>query len=343
MGGEPVHGDYALQPGDVIRIANCQMAYVHDLAKAFTDSGTKLHLAGALGDETVSGPYVADTSDSHVLDVPEPTRITHRRGQTKFLTAHPKAAGSPRLGQAAAQLCRLAFQMAHQTDVPSLAKLALDGLFEGTQADAGGVLLGPRESAGDIAVAELELVATRCDRPVELSSRVDVPGQHGAPRGRGGAGPQCGKRQQPGHPRQPGRHRVDQRDLRPIRQDERVIGLVHLYSTDAERMLDPDDLEFTLAVADNLALALKNLDRQQELAENLSQSQNEIVQLRRRLGAESEIVGNGPLMQKLQQAIAAGGAQPGHRADPRRKRRGQGTGGAGHPLRQPAQKGPSSA
>jgi transcriptional regulator with GAF, ATPase, and Fis domain len=52
-----------------------------------------------------------------------------------------------------------------------------------------------------------------------------------------------------------------------------------------------------------VALALKNLVRQQELAENLSQSQHEIVQLRERLGAESEIIGTGPLMKKLQQSI----------------------------------------
>jgi len=38
----------------------------------------------------------------------------------------------------------------------------------------------------------------------------------------------------------------------PIRQDKKV-SLVHLYSTHAEPMLDPDDLEFTLAVADNVA------------------------------------------------------------------------------------------
>ena len=68
-------------------------------------------------------------------------------------------------------------------------------------------------------------------------------------------------------------------------------------------MLDPEDLEFTLAVADNLALALKNLGRQHELAENLSQTQSEVVQLRRRLGAESEIVGSSLPMQRLQQSI----------------------------------------
>ena len=71
--------------------------------------------------------------------------------------------------------------------------------------------------------------------------------------------------------------------------------------TSANRI--PDDLEFTLAVADNVALALKNLGRQQELTENLTQTQDEILQLRRRLGAESNLVGSSPQMMKVHQKI----------------------------------------
>ena len=96
--------------------------------------------------------------------------------------------------------------------------------------------------------------------------------------------------------------------MRPIRQESKVFGLVHLYCTDTTKTLDPDDLEFTLAVADNVALALRNLDRQQELTENLNQTQSEIVQLRKRLGAESEIVGSSSLMQQVHQEIARGAA-----------------------------------
>ena len=70
----------------------------------------------------------------------------------------------------------------------------------------------------------------------------------------------------------------------PIRQDAKVIGLVHLYCTDSARTLDADDLEFTLAVAENVALAIKNLGKQQELTEDLSATRSEIVQLRKQLG-----------------------------------------------------------
>jgi Nif-specific regulatory protein len=76
----------------------------------------------------------------------------------------------------------------------------------------------------------------------------------------------------------------------PIRQGQAIVGVIHLYSTDEKRVPDPDDLEFTLAVADNVAQALRNLSRQQELSENLSQSQNEVQQEISRVAASRATV-----------------------------------------------------
>ena len=49
----------------------------------------------------------------------------------------------------------------------------------------------------------------------------------------------------------------------PIRRGRKVYGLIHLYSTNTELVPDPDDLEFTLAVADTVAVARENLNRRQ--------------------------------------------------------------------------------
>ncbi|MCY2991582.1 MAG: sigma 54-interacting transcriptional regulator [Planctomycetota bacterium] len=303
VGSQAVHGDYPLSPGDVIRIANCQMAFVHDLSLAFQEARAKLALTGEPGEGTVVGE-ICETSDSHVLDAIEPTRITHRRGETRFLTPQTDVPSTPGLGRAATQLCRLAFHLANQTDVASAAKLALEGLFEGTHVDAGAVLLGPRAASKDLTVGDLEIAAARSDTQSKyhristyLAGLVLREGEAVLARNVEDDGT-LGTRDSQGE--------IESTSVicAPIRQDKKIIGLVHLYATRAERTLDPDDLEFTLAVADNMALALKNLARQQELAEHLSQSHSELVQLRERLGAESEIVGSSPLMQKLQQAIA---------------------------------------
>ena len=71
----PSKAESILAPGDVIRIGRSQLAFVHDLNKAFTDSGVLARPDGEL----------ADDSDSSVLSAHEPTTITHRRGQTRFL------------------------------------------------------------------------------------------------------------------------------------------------------------------------------------------------------------------------------------------------------------------
>ncbi|MCH2115917.1 MAG: sigma-54 dependent transcriptional regulator, partial [Pirellulales bacterium] len=60
----------------------------------------------------------------------------------------------------------------------------------------------------------------------------------------------------------------------------------------------------TLAVADTVGVALENLNKRQELAENLNQVQTENVNLREQLGVQSEIVGSSDVMLKVSQQIA---------------------------------------
>src|SRR5437764_1761493 len=92
VGERQIRGDYSLQPGDVVRIAGCYLAFVQDLTQAFPDPVTGSPGAAQLplGDETVSAAVAADTgelSDSaDVLDdTHHMTTITHRRNQTRFL------------------------------------------------------------------------------------------------------------------------------------------------------------------------------------------------------------------------------------------------------------------
>ena len=71
-----------------------------------------------------------------------------------------------------------------------------------------------------------------------------------------------------------------------------------------DKTLDADDLEFTLAVADNVALPLKNVETKQELSENLTQTRSEVRQLRQQLGVESELIGSSPQIMQVQKEIA---------------------------------------
>jgi Nif-specific regulatory protein len=304
LNGHKVTGDVTLSEGDVIRIANCQMAFVYDLSKAFAEGSGKPSLNVEPGEETVSSVVISDTSDSQSPETPETTHITHRRGRTTLLQpASRDVSSAPQLGEAATQLCRLAFNLASQTDIESVARLALDGLFEGTRSDAGALLLGPRRLDEALTASDLHMVASRSIPTVKyhrISSFLadTVLREQEAVLARNVQDDlTLGTRNSKGE--------IESTSVicSPIRQDGKVVGLIHLYSTHASRTLDPNDLEFSLAVADNVALALKNLSRQQELAENLSQTQSEVALLRKQLGADSEIIGSGPLIQKLHQSI----------------------------------------
>ena len=311
VGERQIRGDYPLQPGDVIRIGGCFLAFVQDLTQAFPDpiTGAPGVAQLPLGDETVTSGLVADTGEiedsSDVLDeTHDLTTITHRRNQTRFLVpGGPNEVAVPRLGQAAAKLCRLAFELASEPDIAAVAHLALNGLFESTHVDAGAVLLLPRNGE-DVTPAELQIVASRTDieptyhKPSSfLAATALRDGEAVLARNIEGDS-QLATKDSKGEWHSTGAM------CAPIRQDRKVIGLIHLYSTSTDRLPDPDDLEFTLAVADNVALAIRNLAKQQELAENLNQTRSEVIELRKQLGAESELVGSSPVLAHVQQQIA---------------------------------------
>ena len=299
--GKRIEADYELKAGNIVRIGGSQLAFVDDLSQAFPDSSGVLHRSR--GVEGTGGSRI-DNSD--VLEAYEPTTITHRMGQSKLLKPppeeHEEDLSQPKVGRAAAKLCRLAFELAKSTDVVTLANLTITGLFENTQVDAGGVLL-LREGHGDSPASSLEVVASRSDsefpyHPVSSFMATTVLGE-----GQGVLARNVMDDSRLGSRDSKGDIHATSVLVAPIRHRGQVLGLIHLYSTDSVRVPDPDDLEFTLAVADTVAVAVENLARQQELAENLNVIRDENLQLRERLGVQSEIVGTSPVMMRVEEEI----------------------------------------
>ncbi|MGO8689037.1 MAG: sigma 54-interacting transcriptional regulator [Thermoguttaceae bacterium] len=304
IGTQRVSGDWPLQPGDTIRIGKSQLVFVHRLAEAFADSTSVMRpmadKEGAAGEE----------EDANVLAVGGPTTITHRRGQTRFLEPGEEedVSAVSKMGQAAARLCRLAFELAKAPDPATVADLALAGLAEGTQTDAGAVLLLPNDFRGAPRAEALEVVAShsateRSYHQIASMLAATVMREGEAVLARNVMGDSAlGSRDSQGviH--------TTSVICAPIRRGRRILGLIHLYSTDAARVPDPDELEFTLAVADTVAVALENLKRRQELAENLTQVRTENVQLRERLGVQSRMIGHSPAIQQVADEIGRAAA-----------------------------------
>ena len=308
VGDNALKGDWLLKPGDVVRIGRSQLVFVHNLSEAFSDSSTSLRQPETGDDKTIDlGPHgLSDDSSEY-----EPTTITHRRGQTRFLESSPleeeaeaEVVPIDNVGRAAAKLCRLAFELGKAPSIENLSVLALDGLFETTQVDAGAVLLLPRGFQGEVSASDLEIVAshTTTERRYHrvagfLATTVMREGEAVLARnvlGDSALGSRDSK----------GIIHTTSVICAPIRQGSQVLGLIHLYSTDEARGPEPEDLEFTLAVADTVAVAINNVLRREELAENLTQVRDENVRLREQLGVQSEIVGSSQVVQQITEEIA---------------------------------------
>ena len=82
----------------------------------------------------------------------------------------------------------------------------------------------------------------------------------------------------------------------PIKFKDTILGLIHLYSTHFDAILDAEHLEFTMAVAEQVGAAIHQMDRQVSLsAENQS--------LRDQLRVESELVGTSPVIRSIESQI----------------------------------------
>ncbi len=303
IGERRVTGDNILSSGDVIVIAHAQLAFVHNLSDAFPESHTALMTPSEEHEDTMAGMA---SDESGVLSFDEPTTITHRQDQTRFLkkSTLEEQGTTTRVGRAAAKLCRIAFELANQPDAVSVANLALEGAFEETKVDAGAVLMLPKNYDGEPNGQDLRIVVSRTDRYPSYHRISGFLANTVLREGEGVLARNIGDDSALGSRDSKGVIHSTSVICAPIRQDGTVVGLIHLYSTETEQAPDPEDLEFSLAIADNVALALKNLAKQEELAQNLDRSKTELQELRQQLWVESEIIGQSPAMDAVRDAIS---------------------------------------
>ena len=309
VGDQRITTDWALQPGDAIRVGQSQLVFVHRLTDAFDDP----KMGGGNRTRTqVDQPLPAEEDPANIHSSPsvqvsefQPTTITHRRNQTKYFG--PSEGGEElTMGTRgkAAKLCRLAFELAQASDPTTMANLALEGLFESTATDTGALLLLKNDSKENPTGSDLEVIASRTIGNHEYQSVANFLATTVLQEGEAVLARNIMDDSMLSSRDSQGLIAATSVICAPVRQADKLLGLLHLYSTSEEQVPDPEDLEYTLAVADTVAVALTNLHKRQELAENLTQVQDENTQLRERLGVQSEIVGNSQVIRRVTEEIA---------------------------------------
>ena len=269
VNGGAVVGEQPLADGDVVRIGLVEAIFGHG------EPRTHVEETGAITGELAGEPPAA------------PVTIAHRASRSSLLDAISGSAVSmPRVGRAAADLCRLAFALAAADDARAIARLALGSALDGTAGTEGLVLLPPRLGDGAMERPAPQSLATLAATPdpwptalpldvvaTVLQADEAVLTAHGA----GTTEPALAA---------------------PVRSHGRPVGVVYL-ATGADRMATPDDLEFLMAVCDAAGVALDNLAARETLSTRLATAADENERLRRRLGEDSCMVGASPALQGI--------------------------------------------
>lgn len=291
INGQRVVGDYELEDVELIQIGSCQLGFTYDLSRPFPQ----------FGEDTGND---AETATELVFDQPagaEP-EILHRKRDTRFRSTPDGEAIGHRASQELARLYRLALDMGAAPTTKQLAEVVLDGLFSGTSADIGAILLSKKPGTQGKA-SDLSVVAYKAqgDFPYQkvsdylsnavLSDNDAILARDVADDSRLASRDSLGE------------IHAQSVICAPIRHSDAVHGLIHLYSTNPDNPLDPDDLEFTLAVADQFAVALSHQKEKESLQVGLARVRDENETLRRQLALESELIGDSECMQQLRQNI----------------------------------------
>ncbi|MBI1313364.1 FHA domain-containing protein [bacterium] len=292
LGGRAVTQDEPLDDGDEIQIGEFFLIFSHDEGRAFGDE-TQARLE--VGTDTY---YASQTAES--ASEPE---ILLRRGVTAYHAGGSELDDASQRSKGLARLFRLALDMGAATEEPQLSDLVLDALFESVRVDIGAILLLPRsagkpDTSGTLRVAAYRSSSDESYEQVSSSvSRLVLKSREGIL-----------ARDIKDDSRLTDRASLDQMQARsvicvPIRTPDLIYGVIHLYTTHGGRRLGIEALEYSLAVADQYALALENLTKRARLQDGLAQAQDEAETLRTQLEIETDIVGESAAVRELKSQI----------------------------------------
>ena len=297
--GEPISGDFALVEGRQFQIGNTFLSFTFERDGAIADETNLMR-------EEDTATEIPVHQDDVTLDIQEARpEIVHRTGKTRYVMGINEAISSrDRAGQEAQRLVRLGLKMGAANDVRSLSEIVLEGLFEVTSADIGAVLVLPsntsikRPTAGQLELAAYKSLDSRPFERVSdyvsdvvLDTRVAVVALDVNANDRFKASDSLNAM------------RAESIICAPIRREDRLFGLIQLYSTNPDNRLEADDSEFVLAVADQLAIALEGIQERNRLTSILERRENENKSLRDMLKIETELVGDSDSIRRLREKI----------------------------------------
>ncbi len=282
LGDAPLDTDRLLAEGDIVRIGQTEIVFC---------KGDPPSDIGADNPDTGSTPTRGMSGELEQWHA----SITHRRTRSRLLEdIQATVEIVPRVGRAAAELCRLAFTLGRTADSQSMARLSLESAAQGVSASRGIVFLpaATSDASRRITFESLEPAAAF---PQQWPAEKIPTGVIATVLGTDEAVLACASPT-----------RMQERAAcmtAPIRSGGRAVGVMHLELAPGGEAT-PDDLEFVMAVCDALGVAVENLATREILSTKLASTANENERLKRRLGEETQMVGASPVLEAIKGQIA---------------------------------------
>ena len=282
-----ISAEYSLSDGETISIADCEIVFTSNLAGAFS-SFSPLPV-GKSGDQLTQEGFGQPT-------------ITHRQNRSQWSTDIESSS----LEDPASFFFRLVFELVACESAEMQAQTALDRLLARLGLSSGGVVtLIPNADAANnpAGVPTLAVLATKQPAGHAYHRISDFLVQTVVRERQALLARNVRHDEQLSFARESAQRDVVSILCAPLRDREKVIGLLHIYSSGEERSLTDRDLEFAIGVADNLAIALVRQQASEHLTRSLAKTRKQIDELEAQLEITREMVGRSGSLEKVRKAI----------------------------------------
>jgi len=292
IGVQRVTGDTLLSSGDVIAIGECRLAFTTSLESAPASPAGRASLA-----ESATSP-----TRTAVNVVREPS-ILHRTAMPEFLAAGAAASSDVNYGMELAKLYRLGLEMGAAKTRQQLTEVVLASVARETVASISAILLAASDTPGQPMPADLQVVAYHSGKDLPYRRVSDNLSRVVLSRREAILARDVSDDRQLAMFDSLGEMKAQSVICAPINAVDRVLGLIHLYSSNPDNPLDKQDLEFTLAVANQLAVALLQLQERDSLQSGLAKARSVNESLRSQLSQEQTLIGDSNSMVELKDRI----------------------------------------
>ena len=282
-----ISAEYSLSDGETISVADCEIVFTSNLAGAFS-SFSPLPV-GKSGDQLTQEGFGQPT-------------ITHRQNRSQWSTDIESSS----LEDPASFFFRLVFELVACESAEMQAQTALDRLLARLGLSSGGVVtLIPNADAANnpAGVPTLAVLATKQPAGHAYHRISDFLVQTVVRERQALLARNVRHDEQLSFARESAQREVVSILCAPLRDREKVIGLLHIYSSGEERSLTDRDLEFAIGVADNLAIALVRQQASEHLTRSLAKTRKQIDELEAQLEITREMVGRSGSLEKVRKAI----------------------------------------